>query len=168
MSSRNDLPSAELLGLQSGDTLLAIDYGEKRVGLATFSFMRDPYPLPYGRILVKDKVKGKTKDNQSLLVELKAIVQTENIRALILGIPHLTDGKATKMTTKIGQFGRQLVKAFPQLLFFEQDETLSSFEAEDRMKKSARYNFKIKRDELDALAASIILEDFLKRLPNSR
>ena len=168
MSSRNDLPSAELLGLQSGDTLLAIDYGEKMVGLATFSFMRDPYPLPYGRILVKDKVKGKTKDNQSLLVELKAIVQTENIRALILGIPHLTDGKATKMTTKIGQFGRQLVKAFPQLLFFEQDETLSSFEAEDRMKKSARYNFKIKRDELDALAASIILEDFLKRLPNSR
>lgn len=164
MSSRNDLPSAELLGLQSGDTLLAIDYGEKRVGLATFSFMRDPYPLPYGRILVKDKAK----DNKSLLVELKSIVEAENIRALILGIPHLTDGKATKMTTKIGQFGRQLVKAFPQLLFFEQDETLSSFEAEDRMKKSARYNFKIKRDELDALAASIILEDFLKRLPNSR
>ncbi|HAZ13697.1 MAG: hypothetical protein A2X86_16455 [Bdellovibrionales bacterium GWA2_49_15] len=160
MSSKNDLPAPESLGLQSGDTLLAIDYGQKRVGLATYALMSDPYPLPYGRIVVKD--------NKSLIEELRKIITAENIRALVLGLPHLTDGKATPMTTRIGQFGRQLVKTFPGLLFFEQDETLSSFEAEDRMKKSARYNFKVNRDELDALAASIILEDFLKRFPNSR
>ncbi|MBI2519145.1 MAG: Holliday junction resolvase RuvX [Bdellovibrio sp.] len=160
MSSNNDSPSLCSLGLESGDTLLAIDYGQKRVGLATFTLKSDPYPLPYRCLLVKD--------NPSLISELKAIIQAENIRALVLGIPHLTDGKTTAMTTKIGQFGRQLTKIFPHLLYFEQDETLSSFEAEDRMKKSARYNFKIKRDELDALAASIILEDFLKRFPNSR
>ncbi len=160
MSSRNDLPSPDSIGLKEGDTLLAIDYGLKRVGLATYAMMRDPYPLPFGRLLVKD--------NKTLLAELTAIIENENIRALVLGIPHLTDGKASTMTTKIGQFGRQLQKVFPKLLHFEQDETLSSFEAEDRMKKSARYNFKIKKEELDALAASIILEDFLKRFPNSR
>ncbi len=45
-------------------------------------------------------------------------------------------------------------------LFF-QDESLSTFEAEERMRESPRYNFKVDKKQLDALAASIILEDFL-------
>ena len=44
---------------------------------------------------------------------------------------------------------------------FFQDEALSSFEAEDRMKNSPKYNYKIDKNHLDALAASIILEEWL-------
>ena len=40
---------------------------------------------------------------------------------------------------------------------------MSSFEAENRMKNSPQYNFKIDLKHIDAVAASIILEDFMKK-----
>ena len=55
-----------------------------------------------------------------------------------------------------------LLRSSLSLSVFEQDETLSTFEAESRMKESPRYNFKIDPKQIDALAASIILEDFVK------
>lgn len=140
--------------LTEGDIILAIDFGEKRIGLALYQFRRDPYPLPYGLIVVKN--------SEQLWRELAQVIKGEDPKLLILGIPRLTDGKETDMTKKIKIFGQELQQRHPTKLYWEQDETLSSFEAEDRMKKSARYNFKIDRDQLDALAASIILEDFLK------
>ena len=67
------------------------------------------------------------------------------------------------MTKKIRQFGEILTNHFHPLPIYFQDETLSTFEAQDRMKNSPRYNFKICLEEIDALAATIILEDFLKK-----
>ena len=46
-------------------------------------------------------------------------------------------------------------------LYF-QDETLTTKEAEERMKKSPRFNFKVDPTQIDSLSASIILEDFLR------
>jgi putative Holliday junction resolvase len=45
----------------------------------------------------------------------------------------------------------------------EQDETLSTFEAESRMKSSPQYNFQVNLTQIDALAACVILEDFIRR-----
>jgi len=152
--NNNELDHRGPPALSEGDIILAIDFGEKRLGLAIYQFKRDPYPLPYGRILVKN--------SEQLWGELAKLITAEDPKLLLLGIPRLTDGKETEMTKKIKNFGQELKQRHPSKLYWEQDETLSSFEAEDRMKKSARYNFKIDRDQLDALAASIILEDFLK------
>jgi putative holliday junction resolvase len=79
-----------------------------------------------------------------------------------VGIPYYLDGNSSKMTEIVKRFGERLQLSYPDLRVFFQDETLSSFEAEDRMKKDPRYNFKVNPKEIDALAASIILEDFLR------
>ena len=50
-----------------------------------------------------------------------------------------------------------------QYQYFEQDETLTSQEAKDRMQNSPEYNFQIDVNRIDALSAQIILEDFLKK-----
>ena len=136
--------------------LLSIDYGEKFTGLAKFHIGRDPFPHPYGRLVETNQ--------PSLFHLLRKVVEEEEIDTIILGVPTLLDGQETTMTKKVRQFGCALTEYFHPIPVHLQDETLSTFEAKERMKNSPRYNFKICLEEVDALAATIILEDFLTSL----
>ncbi len=136
------------------ERILSIDYGQKVVGLATFFKGSDPYPTPFGRIIYKS-------DDQ-VIKELELVINNELIDTIVIGIPYYLDGNSSKMTEIVKRFGEALQLKYPDQKVFFQDETLSSFEAEDRMKKDPRYNFKVNPKEIDALAASIILEDFLR------
>lgn len=136
------------------ERFLSIDYGQKVVGLATFFRGNDPYPTPFGRIIYKN--------DKQVIDDLTQIIRDEFIDILVLGVPYFLDGNSSKMTEIIKKFGEHLQSAFPNLKVFFQDETLSSFEAQDRMKRDPRYNFKVNPKEIDALAASIILEDYLR------
>lgn len=137
-----------------GKTILSVDYGTKRVGLASFCPGRDPYPTPLFQF--------SNAGDDTVIQQILEVVANDCIEVVIVGLPHLTDGTATDMTKKIQNWGGRLKNQLNNCSFFFQDETLSSFEAEERMKKDPRYNFKIDAKHLDALAASIILEDFLK------
>lgn len=141
----------------SNTRFLAIDYGQKVVGLSSFYSGEDLYPVPFGTIPYKD-------DTQ-LVCDLLQIIHRETIQEIILGLPTLLDGKHTSMTKKIQHFGHTLQAKLPiEVTLHWQDETLSSFEAIDRLK----FQGKIKKDQkkqkkqIDALAATIILEDFLR------
>lgn len=139
----------------NGRPILAIDYGTKVTGLALFTPNVDPYPLPYGKI--------KYLDDEQLTREILQLVSLESIEIVVLGLPLYLDGNESDMTQRVKAFGQLLRQKLPAatLLFF-QDETLSSFEAQERMKNSPRYNFQVNPKEIDQLAAAIILEDFLK------
>lgn len=135
-------------------TILAMDFGEKFIGVGTYCVNRDPFPLPYGRIA--------NKSQDQVLKELRKIVDDEMVDVIVIGVPHLIDGKSTKMTEKARAFVNLIREQFT-LPVEEQDETLSTFEAESRMKSSARYNFTVDLQQIDAVAASVILEDFIRR-----
>lgn len=137
--------------LFAGARLLGVDYGSKVVGTALYQLERDPFPLPYTRIVVKSE--------QQVMSELKQIASDELIDLIILGVPYMVDGTETDLSRKIKLFGQQLAEAL-KLPVVEQDETLSTFEAEERMKNSPRYNFKVDPKQIDSLCAAIILEDF--------
>lgn len=145
------LPTTHQLNLK---TILAMDYGEKFIGVATYCVNRDPFPTPYGRIA--------NKSEEFVLKELSNIIDNECIDLLVIGLPHLVDGKKTSTTAKAQNFIDLIRKHFT-LLVEEQDETLSTFEAESRMKNSPRYNFTVDYQQIDAVAASVILEDFIRR-----
>ena len=138
-----------------GQKILSVDYGTKAVGLAMFSPAQDPYPLPYARLNYKS--------DTVLLQDLLRMVREESVSAVVLGVPRLLDGKETTMTRRILDFGEKLAAAVKPVPLYRQDESLSSFEAEERMKSSARYNFKVDPRQMDALAAAIILEDYIKQ-----
>lgn len=133
--------------------LLGIDYGSKVVGTALYHLGRDPFPLPYERIVVKSEAQ--------VLSSLKQMVSDELIDVIILGVPYMVDGRETDLSKKIKSFGQELAKIC-QVPVYEQDETLSTFEAQERMKNSPRYNFKVDPKQLDSLCAAIILEDFCR------
>jgi putative Holliday junction resolvase len=135
--------------------ILAIDYGTKVTGLALFCSAQDPYPLPYTRL--------RYKSDAALIRDLLHIVKEESVAVVVLGVPRFLDGQETSMTRRIKAFGESLELALKPIPLYRQDESLSTFEAEERMKNSPRYNFKVDPKHIDALSAAIILEDFIKQ-----
>lgn len=138
--------------------ILAIDYGQKFTGMATIRYGIDPFVLMNGRIPYES-------DSQ-LAQALSKIIDEEFIDMLIVGVPFFTDGKASKMTETV----RAFIKTAQKILtipVFEIDETLTTFEAQERMKQDPRFNFKVDLTQIDAMSAVIILEEFLKNFSDS-
>ncbi|MEX0799409.1 MAG: Holliday junction resolvase RuvX [Bacteriovoracaceae bacterium] len=134
--------------------VLAIDYGRKFTGLATHRVNIDPIIIPYGRIPYQG--------DDELVASIQQVIQEEFIEIVVLGIPHFTDGTESTMTKTVKNFGLKLERSLKIPFYFE-DETLSTMEAEDRMKRDPRYNFQVDYSKIDAVSATIILEDFLTR-----
>jgi putative Holliday junction resolvase len=134
--------------------ILAIDFGFKVVGTAQFCPGRDPYPLIAQKIIYKSDV--------NTIAELKKFIDEESIEVIVLGVPYFVDGKESETTKSIKLFGELLKTSFPHCEFFEQDETLSTKAAQERMKNSAQFNFKVDPTQIDCVAATIILEDFIR------
>ncbi len=136
---------------------LAIDYGEKFIGLAQFRAGSDPFVLCMERI--------QNHGRESVFYQLKSIVEIEGITDIIVGVPYLLDGGATSTSKKMIDFANQLIQFFQlenmTLEIHQQDETLSTFQAQEVMKNSPQYNFRVDMKKIDSVSAKIILEDFL-------
>lgn len=132
--------------------ILAIDYGQKFTGLANYKVGVDPFVFLFGRI--------KYESDEQLIKEILQVVEDEFVEILVCGIPRFTDGKESKMTQTVKDFANNLSKQAGIPVYFI-DETLTTFEAEERMKNDPRFNFQVDMKQIDAVAASIILEEFV-------
>ncbi len=123
---------------------LALDIGSKRIGVARAnSVARLPEPL---QVIPNDP------DFRS---QLDSIIAEYGADEIIVGLPRSLDGNETDQS----QYTRAFVSDnFKNLPVKFQDETLSSVEAEKRMKI---YGLQNRPDMLDAVAACIILEDYM-------
>jgi putative holliday junction resolvase len=135
-----------------GKKILAVDFGTKATGLALFA-PGDPYPRPCDTIAYRN-------DDQ-LIEAIRRVISDERIAIIVLGMPRFLDGNPSSMTARVEKFSEKLKFAIAPLPLYLQDEALSSTEARERMRASARYNFKVDPARIDELAAAIILEDFL-------
>ncbi len=136
-----------------GKTLLSIDFGTKVTGLASYCPGRDPFPLIYGKLTFQTIEK--------LVSDIAKIVNDEAVDVLIMGLPLYLDGKESEATKRVKNIAL-LLEQKTKIPLYLQDETLTTYEAEERMKSSARYNFKIDIEAIDELSAQIILEDFMR------
>ena len=134
--------------------ILAIDFGFKVIGTALFCPGRDPYPYVLEKIIYKSHV--------DTIDKLKKIIDEESIKVIVLGIPYFIDGKESQTTKSIKEFGKLIESTLDGIEFYEQDETLTTKAAQERMLNSAQYNFKIDVTKIDCVAATIILEDFIR------
>lgn len=138
-----------------GKHILGVDYGEKVIGLSTYKVGVEPFPLLFGRII--------TEKSKDIFQEFLDIIDQEFIDIVVWGLPYYTDGTESEMTKKVKVLGEKLQSKLPDSVeFFFQDETLSTFEAQERMKNDPRFNFQVDLKKIDALSASIIIESFLQ------
>ena len=134
--------------------IIAIDFGSKVIGTALFCPGKDPFPYIAEKIIHRSI-------NESIEA-LKNLINDETVDVIVIGVPYFLDGKSSSNTETIKNFGELLKNHCPGQEFFEQDETLTTKAAEERMKNSPQYNFKVDPTKIDCVAATIILEDFIR------
>ena len=129
---------------------LAIDYGTKRTGLA----ICDPTETIVSPLAV-------IQTQKELLQKIKNIIETENVEAVVLGLPLNMDDSLGSQAELVKKFAEQLKNSL-DIPVYLQDERLSSFGAEEKI-ASADFTRAQKKERLDAIAAAEILQIFLEQ-----
>ena len=132
--------------------LLAIDFGEKRVGLA----LSDPT-----KIIAKPFKSITYTDHDDLLNKISLIVEEKNIEKIILGVPKGLKGQNTAQSNKVMSFFN-LIKNKNIVPIVMQDERFSSVSAK---KSLILQNIKTGHNKglVDETAAAIFLQLYLDR-----
>lgn len=139
--------------IQKPCRLLGIDYGRKKLGIAV-SNIEQTMALPL-QLINEERLHLR-------LAELAKIIQTHEIKGLIIGLPLNMDGSFGEQALEVQKFAEKLIEAFA-LPAYLQDERLTTRAANNTL-KAAGFTRK-ERDSLDdQIAACMILETSLMRL----
>ncbi|KAA1247836.1 Holliday junction resolvase RuvX [Aquimarina sp. RZ0] len=133
--------------------ILAIDYGEKRCGVAV---------TDESKIIASGLTTVAAKE---LLVWLQEYVSKEEVELFIVGEPKRLHGEASEIEKVIRPFLEKLHKTFPDIPVKRMDERFTSKMAFDTMLASG-ISKKKRRDKalVDQISATIILQDYLYNL----
>mgnify|MGYP003346461757 CR=1 FL=1 len=122
-------------------TILAFDFGEKRIGVAVGNTVtKTAEPLTVLQI--------KNTDERWLAIE--QLIQEWQASLLVVGLPKHPDGAENTMTHKATRFGNQLKGRFQKEVVWV-DERYTSVSVDDGN---------------DALSAQLILQQYLQELPS--
>ena len=131
----------------ASNNLLALDVGERRIGVA----LADDsirIAIAYDTLAVDgDEIE-----------EIARLIVAEHISTVVIGYPRNQAGEPTKQTTYVEEFASRLSDIAPRLVF--QDESLTSVKAEEILNAQKKPYAKA---DIDALAASLILQDYLEQ-----
>jgi putative holliday junction resolvase len=125
--------------------LIALDVGTKRIGVAVADSVV-PIAVPLATIDV---------DGREIEL-IQGIIKEKSVKKVIIGYPRNQSGESTDQTGYSEEFAKK-IRAFAEVEF--QDESLTSVIAEDRLRVSGKPYAK---SDIDALAAAIILQDYLE------
>lgn len=137
--------------------ILGIDYGRKRTGLA----VTDPLQIVAGNLA--------TVPTHTLLQFIKDYVAAEGVDRIVIGLPTQLNGQPSESMKYITPFVKRLHSELPDLPVVMYDERFTSTMAhramiDGGMKKGDRRD----KSRVDAIAATIILNDYLQSKYNIR
>lgn len=135
-------------------TVLGFDFGLNRTGVAvgnTLTGLATPQTVLYAQ------------NNQPDWQGIERLIQLWRPKILVVGMPRKLDGSDSSMQETILKFCRELEKR-TALPVQTANEQLSSREAEQVLKsaRQAGRKRKIRKEEIDQLAAAIILENWMQ------
>ena len=137
--------------------MLGIDAGERRVGVAVSDALR----LLATPLCVLDRARGLA----PVLDALTELTRREGIDRMIVGLPLNADGSHGQQARRAQDFARVAARVVgvPVDLW---DERLSTQEAEAIVRAQGRSTRRVRqRGQLDAIAAAVILQDYLDHAP---
>ncbi len=135
--------------------ILGIDYGRKRTGIA----VTDPLKIVAGNLA--------TVPTHTLLMFIKDYISREQVERIVVGLPTQLNGEPSDSMKQITPFVNKLKKELPDMPVVMYDERFTSTIAHQAMidggmKKSDRRD----KSRVDAIAATIILNDYLQSIYN--
>ena len=125
--------------------LMGLDIGHKRIGVA-FGDSAVRIAVPYATLEV----------DGSELQQIAKLYVDHSVATFVVGYPRNQQGEATAQTAYVEEVAAQL-QAYAPVEY--QDESLTSVQAEQRLAKR-RGGFR--KEEIDAEAAAIILQDYIE------
>lgn len=134
--------------------IVGLDVGTRRIGVATAD-TNVRIAVPKTTVVV---------NNGFEFAEIARIARANNTNWFVLGMPRSNEGNKTAQSKYVREFANSLKKAIPGAKIRFQDESLTSVEAEKRL-KSRKKGYK--KEEIDAEAATIILQDFIESMSNT-
>ena len=133
--------------------IMAIDYGDARTGVA-FSDLT-------GSIVGRTTVIHE-RNTERLLAALTALIEQEQPGLLVMGFPRNMDGSEGPRAALYRAFAARLEEAagMPVALWDERRTTVDAH----RILSAQNYHGKKRRNTVDAVAAALILEGYLRSL----
>lgn len=129
-------------------TLLALDVGEKRIGVARGD-AQVRIAVPLETVAVDGSEVGR----------ITRMIADYHADTVVVGYPRNQSGEATAQTAAVETFVGRLPELSATVVF--QDESLTSVLAEDQLKRQGKPYTKA---DIDAQAAALILQDYLEQL----
>ncbi|MCD6112114.1 MAG: Holliday junction resolvase RuvX [Bacteroidales bacterium] len=131
--------------------ILAIDYGQKRVGLAVTDELK----------LIANSLA--TVPSKDIFVFLKDYLSKKNVECFVVGEPKQMNYTVSESAKFIEPFVKKLAKMFPDIPVERMDERFTSKMAsqailQSGLKKKARQNKAL----IDKVSATLILQSYLK------
>ena len=132
-------------------TVLAFDFGEKRIGVATGeTLLASAHPLTVIH----------AESNDDRLAAIGRLIDEWRPVQLVVGLPTHADGTPHDMTRLATKFAERLQRRF-KLPVALADERLTSLDAEARLRETGR-NSRSAKPLLDAVAAQLILQTWFE------
>lgn len=136
--------------MQITNTYAALDIGLVRIGVAI---------TPKGVHIAQPK--GIIVNNEKVFDSITSLIHDEEIGSLIVGLPRGLEGQETEQTKYVRDFIETL-RSKISIPIHLQDEALTSVKAEEELDAKGK---PYEKGDIDALAATIILQDYLQGLP---
>ena len=131
--------------------IIGLDVGTRRIGAAVAdSSVR--IAVPKTTVIVNNGLE---------YTEIARLARTNNTDWFVIGMPRNNSGEQTRQSDYVKEFAKNLKSTIPNAKIRFQDESLTSVEAEERLKSRKK---SYRKEEIDAEAATIILQDFIENL----
>jgi putative Holliday junction resolvase len=154
MLSQSHLPILERNYPDISGTIMAFDFGEKRIGIATGETM---LKTAHALTIIESE------RNEIRFAEIGKLIQEWKPSLLVVGLPTHMDGNQHQLTYLSKKFAQRLEGRFdlPVIMI---DERLSSAEAEQQL-THAGVPEKLQKNMIDAVAAQVILQSYFDNSP---
>ncbi|PYS44602.1 MAG: Holliday junction resolvase RuvX [Acidobacteria bacterium] len=134
--------------------VMALDVGDKTIGVAISDALL---------LTAQARPTVRRKDIAADIEKLRRLAQENEVHEVVVGQPLHMDGQPSPQSQKVARFAEQLRKVLDLPIIFW-DERLTSFEAEQHLEQMG-LNWRQRREQVDKIAAMIILQNYLDSRP---
>jgi putative Holliday junction resolvase len=136
---------------ETGQRVMGVDYGEKRIGVA----LSDPLRIMASPLTIITR----TTESQDINALLDIAAQRD-VGRIIIGLPVSLDGSLGPQAAKVKAFTGEMARSTDIPIEFR-DEKLSTVEAKELVQKARKTDHKTR---YDAAAAALILQSYLDEI----
>lgn len=131
---------------------LGVDYGLRRIGIAISdrtNTIASSYRMVYNK--------------KNVVEEIASILEKDKITHLVVGLPLHMNGDKGEKALAAEAFGLEIQELYPSVELVFEDERLTTVTAQ-RILIEGDLSRKKRKDKVDALAATLILQKYLDRI----